>query len=46
MIAKKSDGSQAKEKESTDSSTTIEDEEVKGKLPRTFSILKTMIKFS
>lgn len=32
MIAKKSDGSQAKEKESTDSSTTIEDDDVKGKL--------------
>jgi hypothetical protein len=31
MIAKKSDGSQAKEKESTDSSTTIEDDDVKGK---------------
>jgi len=31
MIAKKSDGSQVKEKESTDSSTTIEDDEVKGK---------------
>ncbi|CAO1437808.1 unnamed protein product [Diamesa serratosioi] len=29
MITKKSDGSQVKEKESTDSSTTIEDEEVK-----------------
>jgi hypothetical protein len=32
MITKKSDGSQVKEKESTDSSTTLEDEEVKGKL--------------
>jgi hypothetical protein len=31
MITKKSDGSQVKEKESTDSSTTIEDDEVKGK---------------
>lgn len=31
MIAKKSDGSQAKEKESTDSSTTIEDDDVKGR---------------
>ena len=31
MIAKKSDGSQAKEKESTDSSTTLEDDDVKGK---------------
>lgn len=31
MITKKSDGSQVKEKESTDSSTTIEDDDVKGK---------------
>lgn len=31
MITKKSDGSQVKEKESTDSSTTLEDEDVKGK---------------
>lgn len=30
MITKKGDGSQVKEKESTDSSTTIEDDEVKG----------------
>jgi hypothetical protein len=37
MIAKKSDGSQAKEKESTDSSTTIEDDEVKGKSRSTHS---------
>lgn len=32
MITKKGDGSQVKEKESTDSSTTLEDEDVKGKL--------------
>lgn len=45
MIAKKSDGSQVKEKESTDSSTTIEDDEVKGKSsPSRFSVLVTMIK--
>lgn len=49
MIAKKSDGSQAKEKESTDSSTTIEDEDVKGKSNQhshISSILEPMIKFS
>lgn len=47
MIAKKSDGSQVKEKESTDSSTTIEDDDVKGKSsPSHFSVLVTMIKFA
>lgn len=48
MITKKGDGSQVKEKESTDSSTTIEDDDVKGKSNRFLSIatLKTMIKFS
>lgn len=48
MITKKSDGSQVKEKESTDSSTTIEDDDVKGKSRATHAgrILKTMIKFS
>lgn len=35
MITKKGDGSQVKEKESTDSSTTIEDDEVKGELDAT-----------
>lgn len=47
MIAKKSDGSQVKEKESTDSSTTIEDDDVKGKSsPSHFTVLVTMIKFA
>jgi hypothetical protein len=52
MITKKSDGSQVKEKESTDSSTTIEDDDVKGKsslsllLLLSFPTLKTMIKFT
>lgn len=47
MITKKSDGSQVKEKESTDSSTTIEDDDVKGKsrATHTSQTLKTMIKF-
>lgn len=47
MITKKGDGSQVKEKESTDSSTTLEDEDVKGKLGEfvslsnsSFSLLK------
>lgn len=44
MITKKSDGSQVKEKESTDSSTTIEDDDVKGKSGICY--LKTMIKLT
>lgn len=46
MITKKSDGSQVKEKESTDSSTTIEDDEVKGKLNLShFAFLQAMMEF-
>lgn len=42
MITKKSDGSQVKEKESTDSSTTIEDDDVKGK-SFLFSLFLTLL---
>jgi hypothetical protein len=37
MITKKGDGSQVKEKESTDSSTTLEDEDLKGKSIKIYS---------
>ena len=39
MITKKSDGSQVKEKESTDSSTTLEDEDLKGKSIEIYSFI-------
>lgn len=39
MITKKSDGSQVKEKESTDSSTTLEDEDLKGKSIEIYSVI-------
>lgn len=45
MITKKSDGSQVKEKESTDSSTTIEDDDVKGKSKLRF-FSQSMIEFT
>ncbi|CRL07176.1 CLUMA_CG020164, isoform A [Clunio marinus] len=39
MITKKSEGSQVKEKESTDSSTTIEDDDVKGGVDRSSTVI-------
>lgn len=46
MITKKSDGSQVKEKESTDSSTTLEDEDVKGKFEAFVFLFRTLFFFS